>query len=99
MSQMTIDQIGQYLKENVEGLTKKQGEEAYKALVELVKEEANKEMNTVVALPKLGKITIKHKGEYQGKNPRTQEPMTIAPMRKATFAAYDSFKESLNSVL
>ena len=96
---MTIDQIGQYLKEHVEGLTKKQGEEAYKALVEFIKEEANKDLNTVVALPKLGKLTIKHKGEYQGKNPRTQEPMTIAPMRKSTFAAYDSFKESLNSVL
>jgi nucleoid DNA-binding protein len=68
---MTIEQIGQYLKENVEGLTKKQGEEAYKALVELIKTEANKEMNTTVALPKLGKFTIKFKDEYEGKNPRT----------------------------
>jgi DNA-binding protein HU-beta len=100
MSKMTIDQIGQYLKENVAGLTKKQGEDAYKALVELVKTEAVKEKEEVViALPKLGKLTVKYKGEYQGKNPRTQEPMTIAPMRKATFAAYDSFKEHLNSIL
>ena len=96
---MTIEQIGQYLKENVEGLTKKQGEEAYKALVEFVKAEANKEINTTVALPKLGRLTIKFKDEYEGKNPRTGESMMVAPMRKVTFAAYDSFKAELNSLV
>lgn len=95
---MTIDQIAQHLKEKA-GISKKQGEEAYKALVELIQSEANKETNTTVSLPKLGKFTVKYKGEYQGKNPRTGEAMTIKPMRKATFSSFDSFKESLNAPL
>lgn len=96
---MRIDQIAQHLKDTVPGLSKKQGEEAYKSLVELIKTEANKETNTVVALPKLGKLTIKEKASYMGKNPSNGEDIEIPAMRKATFSAYDGFKESLNAEL
>ena len=95
---MTLDQIAGHIAKTV-GITKKQGEEAYKALVELIKTEANYESNTKVSLPKLGNLTIKAKEAYMGKNPRTNEAMMIGPMRKVTFAAYDSLKESLNSIL
>jgi len=97
---MNIDQIATHLKDSVPGLSKKQGEEAYKALVELIKAEAIKDKEkAVIQLPKLGKWTVKFKDSYQGKNPRTGEAMTIKPMRKMTFSPYDSFKEHLNSIL
>jgi DNA-binding protein HU-beta len=98
---MRIEQIGDYLKSKVKGLSKTQGEEAYKALVDLIHEEANKngKEDVKIALPKLGNLTIKYKGEYQGKNPSTGEPMTVAPMRRATFSSFDSFKDVINEPL
>lgn len=95
---MTIDQIAQHLKEQA-GVTKKQGEDCYNALIGLIKIEANKEQNTTVTLPKFGKLTVKYKDAYMGRNPRTGEPLEVKPMRKATFSAFDAFKQSLNETV
>jgi nucleoid DNA-binding protein len=93
---MRLDHIGDYIEAKVPGVSKTQGEEAYKAILELIKEEANKDANAVVKLPKLGRFTVTRRDPYMGKNPSNGEPMMIPASRRVSFSAFQSLKDSLN---
>jgi|GEM_PF-6774696 len=96
---MTIEEIGKYLKENVKGMSKEQGEQAYKALVDLVIEKANEDKDAEevkVALPRLGNLNIRKRAAYKGKNPSNGKEVEVAASRRATLTPYESFKKAIN---
>ncbi|QXN70327.1 putative DNA binding protein [Bacillus phage vB_BspM_Internexus] len=96
---MNVNQIAQHIKEEVSGVTKKQAEEMFNAFVGLIYKEVNKEQETTVSIPKLGKFTVTYRESYEGHNPSTREPMTIPASRRASFKTFDTLKKHLQEPL
>ena len=93
---MTIDEISGYMAKKT-GATKKDCEGFYNAFVDMVVEQCNTSDEVVVNIPKIGKLTVKVKDAYVGKNPRTGEPTDVPKSRRVTFSAFPSFKALLNT--
>ena len=79
---------------SVEGLTKKQAGETLDAIFSYIGEQLAGGDRVQVA--GFGTFTVSERGERQGRNPQTGEPMTIAASKNARFKAAKALKDSLN---
>jgi len=76
------------------GLSKKDAEKALKAFTETVGETLAK--NEKVSLVGFGTFESRHKDEKAGKNPKTQESITIPAHNAPAFKAGKELKEFVN---
>ncbi len=49
-----------------------------------------------VTLPRLGKFSVKHRAEREGRNPQTGEAITIAAKQVVNFKAHKALNDKLN---
>ena len=76
------------------GIKKKDAEAAVAALVDIVTETlVNGEK---VQIAGLGSFDVKTKAERPGRNPKTQEPITIPESKYPVFSASKTLKDSIN---
>ncbi len=74
-------------------ITKKQADEIISAFLEVVTEAvANGEKITLVGF---GSFERRERSEREGRNPKTNEPMTIPATRVPAFSAGKQFKEKV----
>ncbi|PRO74911.1 DNA-binding protein HU [Alteromonas alba] len=50
-----------------------------------------------VSLPGFGNFEVRERGERQGRNPKTGEPLTIAASKSPAFKAGKTLKDSVNA--
>ncbi len=75
-------------------MTKKDAEKAVKAFVDVVTEELKK--GEKVQVVGFGTFEVSERGEREGRNPHTGEPMKIAASKAPKFKAGKALKDSLN---
>jgi DNA-binding protein HU-beta len=75
-------------------LTKKLTEEVIEATFEVVK--AALQEDSRFSFPGFGTFTVKERAERKGRNPRTNEEITIPASRTVTFKPAPRLKTSLN---
>lgn len=76
------------------GLTKADTERAYKAFVAVVKDTLAKDES--VSLIGFGTFLVRERAERTGRNPKTNEPMTIAASKNPAFKAGKALKDAVN---
>jgi len=77
------------------GLTKKESEVALKAFIETVTESLSKK--EPVQLIGFGSFDVAHRPAREGRNPKTNEPMTIAATNAVKFKAGAALKQAVNN--
>lgn len=77
------------------GLTQKDCEKVYSALLETVAEKMNAESECQVTIPGLGTIKVKVKEAHESKNPRTKEIVQVPTKREARMSLSDTIKNKL----
>lgn len=76
------------------GFTKKDSESALKAFIEVVTEELVK--GEKVQIVGFGSFETVQRAERQGRNPQTNQPITIPASKAPKFKAGKSLKEAVN---
>jgi DNA-binding protein HU-beta len=79
------------------GMTKKDSEEAVKAVLEVIQEQvsAGKRVN----LAGFGTFTLKKRAARKGRNPQTGEELQIAASQSPGFSAAKAWKDAVNGKL
>ncbi|ALN97860.1 DNA binding protein [Bacillus phage vB_BpuM-BpSp] len=98
---MSIVEMQKALKAKVEEkeglkLTEKEARAVYESVVELIKEDLNKDKETSTTLPGLGSLNVKVRKAYTGRNPQTGEAVEIPEARTVSFKAHKAIKDHLN---
>ena len=75
-------------------IKKRDVESAIESLINIITEEVAK--GEKVQITGFGSFERKERGERNIKNPRTGEPMTVAPSKSPSFSAGRVFKEKVN---
>ncbi len=92
---MTKADIIDYVFANTKGVAKKE----IARLVDLIFENLKQALadGERVKIVGFGTFTVRSKGARPGRNPKTREPITIAPRRVVSFKASQVLKERLNA--
>lgn len=90
---LTKREIVEYICENT-GMTKKECISAVEATFGIIKEELTG--GNDVKISGFGKWSVKHKGERNGRNPQTGEPLKIRSRKVITFSASEILKSGIN---
>jgi DNA-binding protein HU-beta len=77
------------------GMTKKESEDAIKAVIETIQEQVGK--NKRVALPGFGIFSLRERAERNGRNPQTGEKLVIKATRTPGFSASKTWKDSIKA--
>lgn len=77
------------------GISKKEATAAYDAFVEYISETCAS--GERCAIPGLGSFSVSQRKAREGRNPRTNEKITIPASRNVRFRAGKDLKESLNT--
>lgn len=80
--------------QNVEGVSKKQGEDAVRAVFDAIKEHL--ENGDSVQIPGFGRFSISERAARTGRNPATGETIQIAASKNVRFKAGKDLKEAVN---
>lgn len=78
------------------GMSKKESEEAMKAVIETIQEQVN--MNKRVSLPGFGIFSLRQRAARNGRNPQTGEPIKIAASKSPGFAASKTWKDTVKGI-
>ena len=92
---LTKAQLSEMLFEQL-GLNKREAKEYIEAFFELISSQLVKGQD--VKISGFGNFEIRSKTGRPGRNPRTGEPVTIAPRRVVTFKASPLLKEQINKL-
>ncbi len=87
--------IVDHVASSVEGITKKQAGEALDAVLGYLSDQLAQ--GERVQLPGFGTFVVTESAERQGRNPKTNQPMTIAARKNVRFRPGKGLKESVNS--
>lgn len=77
------------------GITKKEATAAFDAFVGYISESCGR--GERCAVPGLGSFSVSERKARQGRNPRTNEPMTIPASKNVRFKAGKDLRTSLNT--
>ena len=77
------------------GMSKKDSEEALKAVLDIIAEEVGK--GKKVSLPAFGTFSLKERSARKGRNPQTGEPLEIAASKSPSFSAAKAWKDAVNA--
>ena len=86
--------IVDFIADNVEGISKKQANQAFESLVEVIV--MHLERGERVQVPGLGSFSRSERKARTGRNPKTREPIEIAASKNVRFKAGKDLKDSLN---
>ncbi len=86
--------IVDHIVSSVEGLSKKQASETLEALFGYISDQLVG--GDRVQIAGFGTFTVSERGERQGRNPQTGQPMTISASKNARFKAAKALKDALN---
>ena len=84
-----------HLANNLEGLTKKQAGEAFDEIFDFLGKRLGD--GDKVQIPGFGIFQISERKERQGRNPQTNEPMTIPASKSVRFKPGKALKDLVNS--
>lgn len=76
------------------GLTRKQAADAVQAVIDSISEHLQN--GERVQLPGLGSFSVSHRAGRTGRNPKTGEPIEIAPSNVVRFRVSGPLKDALN---
>ena len=82
-----------YIADNVEGISKKQANEAFESVVEAIV--MHLERGERVQVPGLGSFSLGQRAARTGRNPKTGEAISIAASKTVRFKAGKDLKGSL----
>ena len=83
-----------YIADNVEGISKKQANEAFESVVEAIV--MHLERGERVQVPGLGSFSLGARAARTGRNPKTGEAISIAASKTVRFKAGKDLKGSVN---
>lgn len=83
-----------YIADNVEGISKKQANEAFESVVEAIV--MHLERGERVQVPGLGSFSLGQRAARTGHNPKTREPIHIPASKTVRFKAGKDLKGSVN---
>ena len=83
-----------YIADNVEGISKKQANEAFESVVEAIV--MHLERGERVQVPGLGSFSLGQRAARTGRNPKTGEAISIAASKTVRFKAGKDLKGSVN---
>ena len=86
--------IVDYIADNVEGISKKQANEAYESVVEAIV--LHLEKGERVQVPGFGSFSIGARAARTGRNPKTGESIAIAASKTVRFKAGKDLKDAMN---
>jgi DNA-binding protein HU-beta len=86
--------IVDYIADNVEGISKKQANEAFESMVEAIA--MHLERGERVQIPGLGSFSLGERKARTGRNPKTGEAIAIAASKTVRFKAGKDLKGSVN---
>ncbi len=86
--------IVDYIADNVEGISKKQANEAYESVVEAIV--LHLEKGDRVQVPGLGSFSVGDRAARTGRNPKTGEAIAIAASKSVRFKAGKDLKDAMN---
>ncbi len=86
--------IVEFLAGSLEGLTKKQAGEVFDAIFDNIADSLAG--GDRVQIAGFGTFNVSERKERQGRNPKTNEPMTIAASKGVRFKPGKSLKDSVN---
>lgn len=82
------------LNQNVDGMTKKQGDDAVRAVFDAIAKYL--ESGDSVQIPGFGRFSISERAARAGRNPATGETIQIAASKNVRFKAGKDLKEKVN---
>ena len=86
--------IVDYIADNVEGISKKQANDAFESLVEVIV--LHLEKGERVQVPGLGSFSLGERAARTGRNPKTGEAISIAASKTVRFKAGKDLKGTVN---
>ncbi|HEV8631772.1 MAG TPA: HU family DNA-binding protein [Thermoanaerobaculia bacterium] len=87
--------IVDYVADNVEGISKRQANDAFESVIEAIC--MHLEKGDRVQVPGLGSFAISERAARTGRNPKTGESIKIAASKNVRFKAGKDLKDSVNS--
>lgn len=97
---MNLEQLTSNVSKKTD-LTKEQVKTVYNALVETLLSEMKSELPEdtkaiKISIPKIGKLKVKYREEYQGYNPSKKEKITIPASKRIYFSSGKYLKKKVN---
>jgi len=86
--------IVDYIADNVEGISKRQANQAFESIIEAIC--MHLEKGERVQVPGLGSFAISERAARTGRNPKTGESINIAASKNVRFKAGKELKDSVN---
>jgi len=86
--------IVEFIADNVEGISKKQANEAFESVIEAIV--MHLERGERVQVPGLGSFSLGERAARTGRNPKTGEAISIAASKTVRFKAGKDLKGSVN---
>jgi DNA-binding protein HU-beta len=86
--------IVDYIADNVEGISKKQAQQAFESLIEVIA--MHLEKGDRVQVPGLGSFAVSARAARTGRNPKTGETIKINASKNVRFKVGKDLKDSLN---
>ena len=86
--------IVDYVADNVEGISKRQANDAFESVIEAIC--MHLEKGDRVQVPGLGSFAISERAARTGRNPKTGESIKIAASKNVRFKAGKDLKDSVN---
>jgi len=86
--------IVDYIADNVEGISKRQANQAFESVVEAIC--MHLEKGERVQIPGLGSFAIGERAARSGRNPKTGESIAIPASKNVRFKAGKELKDSVN---
>lgn len=86
--------IVDFIADNVEGISKRQANQAFESMIEAVR--MHLEKGERVQVPGLGSFTVSERAARTGRNPKTGQAIKIAASKNVRFKAGKELKDSLN---
>jgi DNA-binding protein HU-beta len=86
--------IVDYVADNVEGISKRQAQDAFESVVEAIC--MHLEKGDRVQVPGLGSFAVSQRAARTGRNPKTGESIKIAASKNVRFKAGKELKDSVN---
>jgi DNA-binding protein HU-beta len=86
--------IVDYIADNVEGISKRQANQAFESIIEAIC--MHLEKGERVQVPGLGSFAISERAARTGRNPKTGESISIAASKNVRFKAGKELKDSVN---
>ena len=83
-----------FIADNVEGISKKQAQQAFESLIEVIA--MHLEKGDRVQVPGLGSFVVSARAARTGRNPKTGETIKINASKNVRFKVGKDLKDSLN---